>query len=175
MVHVSERFPVARGWERQLDTRFNELFYRGPLTAASYRRWLDTLGVRYVALPDARLDFAGRKEGRLVRAGLDYLRPVWRGRHWRVFAVAAPAPLVGGDARLERLENDSYTVRAQRPGRALVRVRYSPYWAVESGAACVERGPEDVTALTFPRPGPVRVTIVFSLDRVLEHGRRCRP
>ena len=173
-VYVAERFPLARGWERQLDTRFNELFYRRPLTAASYRRWLDTLGVRYVALPDARLDFAGRKEGRLVRAGLPYLQPVWRARHWRVFAVAAPAPLVTGAGHLERLGPTAYTVRAERPGPALVRVRFSPYWKVAAGEACLQRAPDDLTKLTIVRPGTVRVTMGFNLGRVLDHGVRCR-
>ncbi len=173
VVHVSERFPLARGWERQLDTRFNELFYREALTAASYRRWLSTLGVRYVALPDALLDFAGRKEGRLVRAGLPYLRPVWRGKHWQVFAVAAPTPLVDGAARLAALGPSSFSVRADRPGDALVRVRYSPYWRVVAGAACVERAADDLLRLRIGRAGTVRVTIDFSLDRLLDRGTRC--
>ena len=174
MVHVSNRFPLARGWQRQLDTRFNELFYRQPLTAASYRRWLDLLGVRYVALPDAWLDFSGRKEARLISAGLPYLRPVWRDRHWRVFAVSAPVPLVTGGGRLERLQPTSYTVRADRTGPALVRVRYSPYWKVAAGVACVQRAPDDLTRLTILRPGTIRVTIGFSPDRLLDRGIRCR-
>lgn len=174
VVYVSERFALARGWERQLDTRFNELFYRDALHAASYRRWLDTLGVRYVALPDARLDFAGRREGRLVRAGLPYLRPVWKGRHWRVFAVAAPAPLAGGAARLARLGPTSFSVTADRPGDALVRVHYSPYWKVVAGVACVQQGPDDLTTLRIARAGTVRVTIAFALDRVADRGVRCR-
>ncbi len=174
VVNVSERFPLARGWERQLDTRFDELFYRDALTADSYRRWLGALGVRYVALPDARLDFAGRKEGRLVRAGLSFLQPVWKGRHWRVFAVTAPPPLVTGVARLTRLGPASFSVRANRPGDALVRVRYSPYWKVVAGAACVRQGPDDLLWLRVGRAGTVRVTIGFSLDRLVRRGNRCR-
>lgn len=174
VVYVSERFPLARGWERQLDTRFGELFYRKALNAGSYRRWLDTLGVRYVALPDAKLDFAGRKEGRLVRAGLPYLQPVWRGRHWRVFAVAAPTPLVGGAARLTQLEPTSVSVQAEHPGDALVRVRYSPYWKVVAGAACVRRGADDLLGLRISRAGPVRIAIGFPIDRVVGRGMRCR-
>lgn len=174
VVYVSQRFPLARGWERQLDTHFDELFYRDALNAASYRRWLNTLGVRYVALPDARVDFAGRKEERLVRRGLPYLRPIWHARHWRVFAVAAPAPLVSGAARLLRLRSTSFTVLADHSGDALVRVRYSPYWKVATGAACVQRGPGDLTRLRIARAGTVRVTIAFALDRVLHRGIRCR-
>ena len=103
VVHVSERFPIARGWERQLDTRFGALFYDGPLTAGTYRRWLEGLGVRYVALSDGPLDFAARKERKLVAAGLPYLHEVWRSVHWRVYQVASPAPLATGAATVTRL------------------------------------------------------------------------
>jgi hypothetical protein len=111
VVHVSERFPIARGWERQLDTRYGELFYAGPLNAATYRAWLDRLGVRYVALPDAPRDFAARKEGALVARGLPYLREVWRSAHWRVFAVAPAAPLSTGAVSVTRLGRQSVEPR----------------------------------------------------------------
>jgi hypothetical protein len=82
-----DRVELARGWERQLDTRYAPLFYRPGLTAASYRGWLAENRVEYVALPDARLDYAGRTEGALVAHGLPYLREVWRSAHWRLFRV----------------------------------------------------------------------------------------
>jgi hypothetical protein len=83
---------LARGWERQLDTRYGALFYEGgTLNAATYRAWLAENRVQYVALPDARLDFAGAAEGRLIAAGLPYLHELWRGAHWRLYAVRAPA------------------------------------------------------------------------------------
>jgi hypothetical protein len=82
---------LARGWERQLDTRYGALFYNGTLDARTYAAWLAENRVRYVALPDARLDFAGEAEGRLVAGGLPYLREVWRGRHWRLYEVRPPA------------------------------------------------------------------------------------
>jgi hypothetical protein len=78
---------LARGWERQLDTRYAAIFYRRTLTAADYRAWLTTNRVRYVALPDAPLDRAGAAEGRLIANGLPYLREVWRSSHWRLYVV----------------------------------------------------------------------------------------
>ena len=45
------RFPLARGWERQLDIADNPLFYGGALTGTRYERWLKRLAVRYVAVP----------------------------------------------------------------------------------------------------------------------------
>jgi hypothetical protein len=82
-----DRISLARGWERQLDTRYAPLFYRPNLTASAYRAWLLENRVLYVALPDARLDYAGQAEGALVRSGLPYLSEVWRSTHWRLYRV----------------------------------------------------------------------------------------
>ena len=54
---------LARGWERQLDTRYAAIFYRKTLSPAAYRAWLAENRVVYVALPDAPLDKAGSLEG----------------------------------------------------------------------------------------------------------------
>jgi hypothetical protein len=78
---------LARGWDRQLDTRYAALFYRPTLTASAYRAWLDENRVAYVAVPDARLDYAGKAEGALVARGLPYLREAWRSQHWRLYRV----------------------------------------------------------------------------------------
>jgi hypothetical protein len=86
-----EGIALARGWERQLDTRYGALFYRPGLTAAAYRAWLQENEVAYVALPDVRLDEAGQAEGALVAHGLPYLHEVWRSRHWRLYRVSGSA------------------------------------------------------------------------------------
>jgi hypothetical protein len=81
--HIS----LARGWERQLDTRYAPLFYRPDLSPSAYRAWLYENRVLYVALPDARLDYAGQAEGALVAGGLPYLREIWHSAHWRLYRV----------------------------------------------------------------------------------------
>ncbi len=78
---------LARGWDRQLDTRYAALFYRPGLTASVYRAWLTENHVVYVALPDARLDYAGQAEGALIAHGLPYLREVWHSDRWRLYAL----------------------------------------------------------------------------------------
>jgi hypothetical protein len=78
---------LARGWERQLDTRYAALFYRPSLTAPGYRAWLAENRVEYVALPDASLDKAGSSEGALIVQGLPYLRELWHSQHWRLYRV----------------------------------------------------------------------------------------
>jgi hypothetical protein len=80
---------LARGWERQLDTRYAPLFYEPGLTAAAYETWLRANRVAYVALPDVRLDDAGRAEGALIARGLPYLHELWRSAHWRLYAFDA--------------------------------------------------------------------------------------
>ncbi len=82
-----DRISLARGWERQLDTRYASLFYRPHLSPYAYRAWLHENRVLYVALPDARLDYAGKAEGALVARGLPYLREVWHSAHWRLYRV----------------------------------------------------------------------------------------
>jgi hypothetical protein len=86
-----EGIALARGWERQLDTRYAALFYKPGLTAAAYEAWLRENRVRYVALPDVRLDEAGQAEGALIRHGLPYLHEVWRSPHWRLYVLGAPS------------------------------------------------------------------------------------
>ena len=87
-VYVALRFPLARGWERQLDTANNPIFYDpGRLTSRSYRAWLLQNGVRFVALSNARLDYSAYGEAYLVRRGVPGLRLVWRDADWRVYEV----------------------------------------------------------------------------------------
>jgi hypothetical protein len=155
--YVAPHIPLARGWERQLDRRYDALFYDGTLDAARYRAWLDELAVAYVALPDVALDASARAEGRLVARGLPYLRPVWHDAHWRVFAVRRPTPLVAGVARTIALRPDGFAIAARRPGDALVRIRHTRWWAVTAGRACVRPGPDGMTRVQVLAPGTVRV------------------
>ena len=73
--HLASVVPLARGWERQLDEKANPLFYDGrPLTAERYHRWLRDDAVRWVALPDAPLDYSAQAEARLLERGVPYLK-----------------------------------------------------------------------------------------------------
>jgi hypothetical protein len=164
--------PLARGWERQLDLKYNDVFYEGKLTAARYRAWLDEAGVSFVALPDAALDGSAKAEAALIRGGLGYLHEVYDNPHWRVFVVDDAAPLATG-GRLTQLGTDDFTIAMPSAGTAHVRVRFTPYWQVSSGRGCVRRD-GDWTAVTTKRPGILRVSIGFSPQRIWDHGPRCR-
>ncbi len=175
--YVAPAAMIARGWERQLDRYRNPLFYEhAPLTASSYRMWLDAQAVSYVALPDAPLDYSGKDEARLVRspAARGFLHELWRSRHWRLFAVARPQPLAERAATLLSATTDSFVLRAPFGGAYTVRLRFSPYWSLQSAGGCVEEGPEGWTTVRVTRPETVRVGIAFSLSRIFSHGARCR-
>jgi hypothetical protein len=162
---VAPTVPLARGWERQLDRKVNRVFYEGRLDAARYRRWLDDNAVRWVALPDAPLDPSARAEAALIRAGLPYLRETWHGAHWRLFAVRGARPL-GATA----LGHDWFTTRG-----GVVRLRWTPYWAVVEGHGCVRRAPGDWTSVEpHPNGSEVRVAIRLNPLRALSDSPRCR-
>lgn len=169
---VAPDVPLARGWQRQLDHEVNPLFYDGTLTPGRYRAWLERMAVRWVALPDAELDDSAKAEARLIEAGLPYLREAWSGGGWRVFAVADPTPLADLPARVTRLGTDALTLTAPRTASVLLRVRWTPYWAVVAGDACVEPA-GDFTRVRFRRADEVRLAIRFSLGRVGASGPRC--
>ena len=171
---VAQQMPIARGWERQLDIKYNRLFYEPGLNAATYRRWLDRNGVSFVAVPDAPLDDAGRKEARLIATGLPYLRHVWSNADWRLYEVRKPRPLVSGPARLAQLGPESFTLDARRASSVVVRVRYSPYWSLAGDAiGCVTQTKDGWTRVWFMRAGRVEVVTDFSPRRVVSRGPRC--
>ena len=157
---VAPSFPLARGWERQLDTAQNKIFYgKGHLTAASYRSWLVANGVRFVALPDVALDYAAKAEARLIRAGVPGLAPVWSSAHWRVFRVAGAPGLVSGPARLVRSSGADVSLRATGAGVIIVRERYVNAWHIARGAARLTEAHGGWLRVSASRAGPIELRV----------------
>jgi hypothetical protein len=166
--------PLARGWERQVDTTLNPIFYGGPFSGVRYRRWLDDHAVGYVALPDLRLDPAGAREGRLVRAGqVPGLREIWRGAHWRLYRVIGAVRLAAPPLRVTSTGVDRLGLTSARPASGIVRVRFTPYWALISGRGCVGPGPGGWTRVRLDRPGPATLGIRFAVGRIRATSDRC--
>ncbi len=165
---------LARGWEKQLETRYDGVLLAHGLTAAAYERWLREQAVSYVALPDVPLDSSSAQEGTLIRGGLPYLREVFASAHWRVFRVLGAAPLANGPGRLTALGHDSFTLSADTSGSFLVRVRFTRYWTLTRGAGCVARAPGGWTRVTLRAGGTATVAARFSLSRAFSPGARVR-
>ena len=165
--------PLARGWEKQLDERYDRVLLASGLTPASYGVWLRREAVAFVALPDATLDPSSAQEGRLIGAGLPYLREVFASRHWRIYEVLAATPLLSGPGRLETLASDSFTVLATRAGGMLVRLHYNRYLTVTAGVGCVGPGGGGWTGVDAARPGRLTVAARFSLGAALSGSKSC--
>jgi hypothetical protein len=172
---VAPLFALARGWERQLDIPRNGIFYEGGLlTRLSYGTWLAEHAVGWVAVAGAKPDYSAYRERALIESGLPYLRLRWRSKQWRLYEVTLPHALVvpdeGARMTLVRLGDSDLVLDVQQPGSADVKVQWSPYWRARGG--CVERDGE-WTRVSTTRPGPLRLAIDFSPERIFDHGRRC--
>jgi hypothetical protein len=157
---VAPYVSLARGWERQLDTADNPIFYTpGALTAASYEAWLDSAGVTYVALANAPLDYAAEQEAALLRSGaVSDLVPVWITANWRVWRVTGSPGLVSGPATLTTLEADHLILDVSAPADITVRVRYTKFWSVTTGTACVGPTASGWTSVVAESTGKVELS-----------------
>ena len=95
-----------------------------------------------VALPDAPIGYGGEDEVELIAAARPRLpaRGAAARSTGRVYEVTAPHPLVvtegGADIRRPRLvDPKSVQLDVRRPGSAIVRVHFSPYWRLDGRAA----------------------------------------
>ena len=172
---IATRFSLARGWERQLDIRYNHIFYGGRLTAGTYKRWLHDNAVRYVAISSADPDYSARAEVRLIDSGLPYLHPVFRSQQLaRLPGRRRDPDRPGARPSLQRLTAGSLTIRVPRPGTFKLRMRFTPYWQLSAGAGCV--APDgNWTKLTVRRAEEVRLSTSFSLGRIGATSPRCSP
>lgn len=154
---VAPEISLARGWERQLDLADNPLFYRpGALTPSSYQQWLVANGIEWVALPSADLDYAAVAEGALLRSGaVPDLTLVWTSPQWQLWHVTDSPGLLSGPGHLITLEPDHLSLQADSAARLLVRVRYTSYWDVSSGQACVGPAAGGWTEVEARQPGTV--------------------
>jgi hypothetical protein len=164
---------LARGWEKQLDARYDGVLLSSGLTAASYERWLHEEAVAYVALPDVPLDPSSAKEGRLIAAGLPYLHEVFKSRHWRIYSVGSATPLLSGPGRLTALGHDSFSLDASSPASFVVRVRFTRYWTLTEGSGCVEPAPHGWTEVRLDAAGRAVVRASFSLARAFGSAGSC--
>jgi hypothetical protein len=166
--YLAPNFDLARGWERQLDTARDDIFYdEGQLTNRTYGTWLRDNAITYVALPDAPLDYSSVAERHLILANPSYLKLRFTSEHWRIYQVRNPKPLVtsldGGRAKTISVGREGFALDVTKPGLFLVRVNFTPYWSISRGSGCLLRGGDWTLARTAH-------TGIFSVDANLSLG-----
>ena len=82
-------------------------------------------------------------------------------------------PLADGPARVTAVAPTGLTLRFARPGRSLVRARYTPFWRDRD--LCVRKAPGDWTEVTSARAGTVRLSATDPLGVVRSPGSMCSP
>ena len=152
-VYVAERYPIARGWLRQLESDDFDLFKDGTLDAEAYRDWLEDHAVSYVAVPDAPRDVLAEDEVDLIDGGLDYLDARVGGDDWRLYRVdgSAGSASPGGTSR----RSSSMPSRSRPPGPGVypTTIEWSRYWRVGEGDGCVREGDDGRTEVEAGEAG----------------------
>jgi hypothetical protein len=160
--YISTQLPLARGWERQIDAADNRLFYGSRLDPATYRAWLVSRAVGWVALPAASLDYSARAERDLVLGGLPYLRLQWQDRNWLLYRVTVAAPAATGVLQAVALTDTGVDLWARGAGTGYVRAPYSRLLVVQSTTdpgvfGCVSRSPDGGSRVDVPSAGTYAV------------------
>jgi hypothetical protein len=154
--------PLARGWERQLDQKANPIFYdETKLTPAAYHAWLRENAVRWVALPNAKLDYSARQEAVLLDRGARFLKLVHSTPRWRIWEVRDADPPASDGATVLAAGPNWFMVDA--PRETVVRYRYTKYWFATG--ACLRRAPGGWTTIEPSQAGVVMVRARFGLER----------
>ena len=162
---------LARGWFRQDDFPQNEVLYQPTLTAAEYQTWLRSVGVRYVMLPHAPLDYSAVAEARLLRSGRSGLRLVRRLPGWTVYELVHPTPILtsaatAAAASVLRLTDSRIRLWLPAAGGYDLRVSYSPYWSTDMSGVCLSPTADGMTHIAMPTPGPLTIEFEPTLATV---------
>ena len=170
-------FPITRGWYRQADALHNQVL-SGSFSAAAYTAWLRQMGVKYVFLPNAPLDWSGPRETHILQTAADFTR-IWGDSEWTVYELKNPSPMAVGlngqpDAKVVSLLHQAIYLQVPRAGDYLIKITYSPYWQITEGTGSLSQssGGNDFLVLHAQRAGffgiQVRVTLQSSLRELVQ-------
>lgn len=182
--YVANRRPIARGWERQLDTKYNALFYDGTLNPRTYARWLIDNDVRWVALPkSATLDYSGRDEAELIRDGLPYLDRAANFKNWEIYRVTLPDSSSSEPDFLDDDPTKGFSIKPDGWGVTETQIRWQRFLRPSYG--CLRGSDDGYLEVVLPSPGSkdaggvssvppvVSITSDFSLGRLVGAGYVC--
>jgi hypothetical protein len=155
--YIAPAIPLARGWERQLDHRFNQVLYSEDLNHTSYRSWLVDNGVSFVAVPDVPLESEAEREAALAPTA-PYLELIWQNANWNLYRVLGSPGMLTGAATLVGVEGDKVQMDVDQPGPITLRVRYSAHLTVTDDRGCVAESFDGWTVVNAYLPGPLEVS-----------------
>jgi hypothetical protein len=169
--YLAAKVSLARGWERQVDRGRNDVLYDVNLSAKAYHQWLLDNGVRWVALPDVPLDASEKGEGRLLGDRTpSFLKLVWQNQHWKLWSVTHAQPIVSGPAKLVKLGISSVELNATTTGTAIVLVRFTRFFRVTEGHACIAPTSDGWTQVDVQQPGPITISAHVDLGSLAGVG-----
>lgn len=180
--YVADRRPIARGWERQLDLKYNSLFYDGGLTSSRYRAWLRRNDVRWVAVPQtATIDYSGRDEAELIERGPAYLELAADLRDWKIYEVTDPRSTAVEPQVMVAGGEDLLRIQPVRYGTTVTDMRWQRFLRPSRG--CIQPTEDGHLELELPqpagagypsaRPPAVTLTADYSLRRLIGGGASC--
>jgi hypothetical protein len=164
---VADAWPLARGWERQVDVLRAAPLYSGRLDAGRYLSWLQQWNVQYVALGRHAHDWSARSELRVLRSPPSWLTVVHHDAEWTVWRVGPARPLASG-ATLRSVRPDSLVLDVPTAGVVPVGIRWSRWLTVSAGACLRPDG--GTTALVVRRPGVLTLSSSYLAPL---NGRHC--
>jgi hypothetical protein len=150
-------YPITRGWYRQEDAIHNGLFLPPHYSSASYLAWLRSMGVRYVLLPHAPLDFSSLSEPGIL-AHSPAVRVVAQLSNWTIYELRHPGALLvpmtrTGAGHIIDLGHRSTRLQIDTPGAYVLHITWSPYWRVVVGAGDLARAQGDWILLRARQAG----------------------
>jgi hypothetical protein len=158
--------PLARGWYRQDDFPQNEVFY-DHLGPKAYLNWLHGLGVGYIVLTHATLDYSSKGEAALIRGGRLGLQRVFHTSDLSIFKVPHARSIITGPRSpfITSMTQSRIGLVVHRGGTYRIAVRWSPYWHTSLG--CLSQGKDKMIRLTTRHPHFVRLTFRVDAGRAL--------
>jgi hypothetical protein len=102
-----------------------------------------------------------------------WLKPLWSSANWKVYEVVDHRPLLTGPGELVELGRDNFTIQAQRAAPMIVRVRWTSFFTVTEGSACLARAKGGWTEVTPVRPGTISIAARFNVRRMADQTSFC--
>lgn len=167
---LAEFFPLARGWQTQIDRGRNGIFYSGDLTVQVYEEWLRNNAVSFVAVPKNHLHAEARDEASVITEMGDQLVDVFSDGDWSIYKVRDATPLATNGATVTAVSAEQIHVSATRAGMSELRFRYTPLYEVATGDACVSTTDDGWIRLLVKSPGEITLRVRLSVDGLV--GRR---